>query len=328
MSGTGAVLDRVVERLVFDGHDGKSGARLERVVLDDGTRLVVKRTSPAVDLVMRVTGGAVSREYRLWRAGLLDGLPPGVSHAVVDAWQEGDETVLVTRDLGDAVVGWGRRISRAECRRLLHAALELHGAFPARPLADLCPLPARVSLFSPAHMTTEVSDDNPLPDAVLRGWERFTELVHPDIVDAVLGVLERPERLSGPLSRRPSALVHGDMWLVNVAFEGAEVVLLDWDLATWAPPALDFAFFLDGNSSRVDATRDEIVEDFRALSGETHDEVGLRLALFAGLVELGWNKALDAAEHSEAAVRAREHADLDWWVAEARRTLEAGLIES
>lgn len=328
MSGAGALLDRVVERLVFDGHDGKSGARLERVVLDDGTRLVVKRTSPAVDLVMRVTGAAVSREYLLWRAGVLDRLPLGVGHALVDAFPEGDETVLVTRDLGDAVVGWGRRLSRAECRRLLHAASVLHRAFRAPPLADLCPLPARVSLFAPAHMTAEVSDDNPLPDAVLRGWERFAELVPPDMVDAVLGVLERPERLSYPLSRRPSALIHGDMWLVNVAFEGTGVVLLDWDLVTWAPPALDLAFFLDGNSSRVDATRDQIVEDFRALSGETHDEVGLRLALFAGLVELGWNKALDAAEHPDPAVRAREHADLDWWVAEARRTLEAGLIGS
>ena len=41
---------------------------------DDGTRLVIKRTSPSVDLAMRITGATVSREHRLWRAGVLDHL--------------------------------------------------------------------------------------------------------------------------------------------------------------------------------------------------------------------------------------------------------------
>ena len=72
MTRAGTSLDRVVERRELDGHDGRSGASLERVVLDDGSRLVVKRTSPAVDLVMRITGRRVSREYLLWRAGVLD----------------------------------------------------------------------------------------------------------------------------------------------------------------------------------------------------------------------------------------------------------------
>ena len=59
------------------------------------TRLVVKHTSPAVDLVMRMTGLSVSRECRLWQAGVLDRLGPvdAVGHAVVGAWVEGDESV-------------------------------------------------------------------------------------------------------------------------------------------------------------------------------------------------------------------------------------------
>ena len=106
------------------------------------------------------------------------------------------------------------------------------------------------------------------------------------------------------------------------------MTLLDWDLATWAPPALEFALFLDGNSSQVDASRDELVNDFRSVWGDEHDEIALRLALFAGLAELGWNKALDAVEHEDGTVRARERADLDWWVAQARRTLELGLVDA
>ena len=38
------------------------------------------------------------------------------------------------------------------------------------------------------------------------------------------------------------------------------------------------------------------------------------LALLAGLADLGWNKALDAAEHSDAEMRERARSDLEWWV--------------
>lgn len=322
-----SLLDGAVRRVPVDGHDGRSGALLERVLLEDGTRLVVKRTSPAVDLVMRLTGEAVSREYRLWRAGVLDRLPEGVAHAVVAGWQEGDETVLAMRDVGDAVVGWGRRLSREEWGRLLTAATSFHRAFQG-PLVDgLCPLVDHVSLFAPGRMTAERESSNPLPRLVARGWERFAELVAADVAAAVFGLLDRPQRIAEALSRRPSTLIHGDLWLVNVAFEAEQVTLLDWDLATCAPPALEFALFLTGNASRVDAARDELVDDFRAFWGDDHDQAALRLALFAGLLELGWNKALDAAEHPDETVRAQERTDLEWWVAQGRRTLESGLIE-
>lgn len=327
MNAGAGLLDRIVERVPLDGHDGRSGARLERVGLDDGTRLVIKRTSASVDLAMRMTGARVSREHRLWRAGVLDHLPRCIGHALVDSWQDGDETVLVMRDLGDTVVGWSRTISRGHCRRLWTAATDMHRRFAGDAPAGLVPLADRVSLFAPSRMEAQLASGHRLPAAVLRGWERFTELVSPDVVAAVVGVLDRPQRLAGPLSRRPSTLIHGDLWLVNIAFEAAQVTLLDWDLATWAPPALELALFLDGNSSQVHASRDEVVADFRSLWGVDHDEVALRLALFAGLVDLGWNKALDATGHPNPAVRARERADLNWWVAQAQMTLEQGLLD-
>ena len=324
---TSSLLDLAVHRVPLESHDGRSGALLERVLLEDGTKLVVKRTSPAVDLVMRLTGEAVSREYRLWRAGVLDRLPEGVAHAIVGGWREGDETVLAMRDVGDAVVGWRRRLSRREWRRLLAAATSLHRAFQGAVVDGLCPLVKRISIFASSRMSAERDSRNSLPRLVVRGWERFAELVAADVAQVVFDVLDRPERIAEPLSRRPSTLIHGDLWLVNVAFEAEQVTLLDWDLATWAPPALELSSFVAGNASRVDAGRDELVDDFRATWGDDHDEVALRLALFAGLLELGWNKALDAAEHPDATVRAQERTDLEWWVAQARRTLESGLIE-
>ncbi|MDQ6910727.1 MAG: hypothetical protein M3Z84_08115 [Actinomycetota bacterium] len=44
-------------------------------------------------------------------------------------------------------------------------------------------------------------------------------------------------------------------------------------------------------------------------------------------MELGWNKALDAVEHADPQVRERGRADLDWWLLQARRRVELGLME-
>ena len=143
---------------------------------------------------------------------------------------------------------------------------------------------------------------------------------------AVFAVFDAPARLAGPLARAGTTLIHGDLWVVNVGLQADRVVLLDWGLATDGSPAFEFASFLAGCASRVRAGREQIIDDFRELCGPHHDEDALRLGLFGGLVELGWNKALDVAENHDAAVRVREQADLDWWVGQARTTLDAGLL--
>jgi len=79
----GSILQNAVERIPLVDHEGKSGAALERVLLADGQRLIVKRFSPSTDLVMALTGDTVGREYQLWSRGVLDRLPPQVGHPVV-----------------------------------------------------------------------------------------------------------------------------------------------------------------------------------------------------------------------------------------------------
>ena len=102
--------------------------------------------------------------------------------------------------------------------------------------------------------------------------------------------------------------------------------MLDWSMPARAPGAIDIARFVAGCSSVVDATREEILADYRELAGSAYDDDAMRLSLLAALAWLGWNKALDAAEHPDPAMRRQEQADLDWWVRQARRTLESGLI--
>jgi Phosphotransferase enzyme family len=319
------LLDRIVARAPFDGHDGRSGARLDRAVLDDGTRVVVKTAAPGADVAGLVTGDP-GREVWLWRSAVLDRLPAGVGHSIVDAWQDEDGTVVVVmRDLGDAVVGWRGPVSRQTCRRLLAAAATVHRRFAGEHLPRLCPLERRLTALSPALAALD-GGGNPLPGLVVRGWELFAEIAPSDVAAAVFAVFEQPGPLASALRRGGTTLLHGDLWLVNVALTPAEVVLLDWGLATAGPPAVELASFLAGNASSVHATREQVIDDFRRLEGDLHDEDTLRLALFGGLVELGWNKALDIATSPDPALRARERADLDWWVAQARRALETGSV--
>jgi hypothetical protein len=73
-------------------------------------------------------------------------------------------------------------------------------------------------------------------------------------------------------------------------------------------------------------SREELLAAYQRAAGPAYDEDSMHLALLAGLVWLGWNKALDAAEHPDPAMRRRERADLDWWVARARTTLEKGYL--
>jgi hypothetical protein len=101
------------------------------------------------------------------------------------------------------------------------------------------------------------------------------------------------------------------------------VVMLDWGTQTgWAPPAVEGAWYLAINWSRIDASREQVLDDFRTAEGDRHDEDALRLALLGGLAQLGWDKALHASGHPDPAVRAREADDLAWWTARARDALE------
>ena len=92
------------------------------------------------------------------------------------------------------------------------------------------------------------------------------------------------------------------------------------------PGAVDVARFIAGCASVVDISREAVIEEYSAAAGPAYQEKAMRLALLAAFVWLGWNKALDAAEHPDPVIRERERGDLDWWVTQARTTFRAGLL--
>ncbi len=320
-----SILDDAVRREPLAGHDGKSGAALERVVLADGSRVVVKRLDPATDLMMALTHDTVGREFGLWASGLFDVLPAGVDHAVLDGWAEDVGSTLVLRDLGAAVLSWEDRLDRDRWLLVVGRVAALHRAALGVAPEGLTALEDQIGLFGPSR-ARRLADERDLMALVARGWEHFERLVPADLASGVLALADDPAPLASALRARPCTLVHGDLATVNLAIEGDTLVLLDWGLAAVAPGALDLARFIAGCASVVDATREQMIADYRAAAGPAYDETAMRLSLLAGLVWLGWNKALDAAEHPDRLMRDREAADLAWWVGRGRVALDAGLL--
>jgi hypothetical protein len=317
-----SLLAEVVARESLAVADGRSGSLLERVVLAGGQTLVVKHVRDGGDWIMRASHDH-GRAAELWSSGVLAKVPAVIDHAVVGAERVDGGWVVIMRDVSAVLVPDHARLTRGDSRRVLEAAAALHARFWDEPPLTLCSMVDRYQFLSPATTRREATGADEVPKLIGRGWERFAEVVPADLVEPVLAILERPEPFAAALSSFGSTLVQGDLKLGNLGLTSDRVVMLDWGTQTgWAPPAVEVAWYLAINWSRIDASREQVLDDFRAAEGDRHDEDALRLALLGGLVQLGWDKALHASGHPDPAVRAREADDLAWWTARARAALE------
>jgi len=314
-----SVLDGL-ERSPLADNDGKSGAVLERAVLADGTRVVVKRFDPAQDIVMQVTGDAHGREVAMYQRGLFDRLPPEVRHAMLGGWYEDGLGVLVMRDLGDAPLTWQDRLDKARTTALLRGVTALHRTFHGSPPDDLAPLEPVIGLFEPARITPYAGTE--LIDYALRGWEHWHTVVPGQLGEQVFALASDTSPLVAALASLPPTMIHGDLATVNCAFEPSGLTLIDWGMACAAPGAVDIGRFWAGCAQAVEMGNDDFLATYRREAGDLYDERALRLGLLCGLVWLGWNKALDIVEHPDPVVREREQAALPWWLDRAREGLE------
>ncbi len=320
------LLDDAVERTPLVEHLGKSGAALERVRLRDGRSVVVKRISPETDLTLAMFGQSVAPEYLLWSSGGLDRLPEQVGHVVIDGWTQADETVIVMRDLGGAVLTWDDRLDAAACRWVLQRVAALHRANLGRPPAAVTPLRPVLELFAPHLLAGMTWVGAELSAVALRGWEYFSDpaLVPTEVSEAVFALHGDAQPLADALMDGPVTLAHGDLATVNMAFEGDRLLLLDWGMPVAAPGAFDVARLLVGCAHVIDSSPDDVIAVYREAAGPAYDERSMRLALLAALCWLGWNKTLDIVESADAAVRERERVSLAWWIDQARKALESG----
>lgn len=320
-----SILDEAVRREPWEGVGGRSGATFEQITLQDGSQLIVKHVSPETDYLMRATHDDGRLPF-LWRQGIFAQLPSVIDTGMVAVEEEANGWLIAMRDVGVSLLGDERVLTRQESRRVLGAVHQMHTANRGKRLPHLCDPRDRLRLMSRAQMAAEEREAYPfgIASVVRRGWERFEEAVPRDIADVIFAIHADPNPLAKRTEGRPSTFVHGDLRLANLGLTPDKVLLLDWgSTCSYAPSASEFAWYLIISASRIDATREEVVADFKAIEGEQFDQEALDLAYIAALAILGWNKAFDMFDNPDENIRGREKSDLDWWVATVRKALDS-----
>jgi len=304
-------------RLITD-HGGLSGADLFRGELLNGTRVVVKRSTHGRDVFQRLLGHAESLELALWSDGVFDRLPRGVSSPTIGGWVDGTDTWIVMRDLDGFVVGPDHAFDESEVERLLASLTALHSS-GIRPNATT-PLDRVVGMFSRTRLDA-VDAPAALKASVARGWSLFRELGGSALADRVVPLADDPSPLVSALAARPAGFCHGDVAGVNMAWDGDGVALLDWGQAFIGPPALDIARFLPSGLRTSVVANDELLAAYQSRRGAEFDGVGLELSLLAAFVWYGWQKAIDASETADLALKRAELEGIRWWCERLPRAL-------
>jgi hypothetical protein len=315
------LLENLVEREALSTPDGKSGSPIERGRLNDGRSVVIKRMDARSDWLMRSTHDD-GRIERLWRSGLLDRMPAEIHTTILDVVPDGDGWILVMDDVSEAMLPDEGIVRRADSARILRAAAAMHEEYSGEHSDGYCTLTHRYSFLSPATAERERGGGDEVPGLIAQGWDLFPEVVPDDVADAVVAVLQRPQLLAGRLEQERSTLIHGDLKFGNIGLLPDRVAIIDWgDRTGFAPPAVEFGWYLAVNGTRIGATHDEVVDDFASCYSEPPNRAVLLIAMLGALVQLGWNKALGATQDDPEA-RAMEQKDLDWWIGSSRRALE------
>ena len=302
---------------------GWSGTALERLVLADGRRLIAKRIVPGSELDRPPHPGPRAARRSCSRPACWTACPATIDHAVVAAERDGDAWWVVMRDVSASLLADGRRLTRDEHRRILRGREPDVGGVLGR--ADPAPLLAAglLRLFSPAIAEAERDGAGPAAQAVrgLLGGVRRGR-----------GAATWPSRCWRCWTTRRrwwrqleacgTTLIHADIRDEQIGLDGDRLILLDWGRASQGHPVVDFFWSICHNAWRVDATHDELVEDFRRARGENDDPRALELGVIGGLIMYGWVFGHSAAWHPDPVEREWARRELGWWIPRARRALE------
>lgn len=326
-----APLPEPIAALVEDGDrtplyegGGASGSRLERIVMADGARFVLKHISPQRDLLLRVSNDA-GKEATLFTSGLLERVADVIDYPVVAVAPEEDGWAILMRDVSDSLLDEDDgRVGRRVGRRILRTAGRLHEAFRGERTGVACTVVDRLRFLGPQVMERESSGPDALARWVRGSWEVFFDLVPHDIGDAVAAIHDDPGPLADQLTKGQTTLIHGDLWAPNIGLSPERIILLDWALACEAPAEMEYAFWVLWNCGFMGATPGELLEDVRADARDLIDERTMLLALLGEFVSnagaKGW--AWNSVNHLDPDSRERDREELRWWIDRARECLD------
>jgi hypothetical protein len=327
------LLAGVTGRTPLDGAPGKSGARLERVMID-GQGYVLKHLDLSADWTMRASGSLRGAPLELWERGILARLPGCFNQPIVGAAPE--ERVpgagpargpaaprgcaLLMRDVTpwlvpatDEAIPLGQHLSFLRHMAALHAAFWACG-----PEFDVIPEVHRYLELSPwmaqAEAATEAATgtEHLVPQLVGRGWPLLAQ-VAPDAAAVVTPLAHDPGPLVDALARTPHTFVHSNWKLDNLGTDDTgRTVVLDWEQPGVGAPLSDLAWYLAINCRRLPQPKEASIAVYRDALEECGIDTGpwwdrqLALCLLGALVQFGWEKALGGYDE-----------ELAWWEAKA-----------
>jgi hypothetical protein len=333
--------------------DGWSGATFSRLEHPDGRRFVLKRTSLDRDWIARATHDIGLREAWLAAHGGealdpdADGAAPTgtadsrASTAYLGAATDGDGVAaMLMPDLSGELIEWerpgsGPAMDGSALARVIEAVAGLHAqpwaptlerraADDGRDPPPWCPLPERLILLTRPRAAAYAREGNPVGPRFLAGWDAFDRQASPTARALIEDLAADVTPLVRALGRLPSAGLHGDLKLANVALRGPMgVSFIDWQMTLRAPVAVDLGWFLVSNSGSLPTTP-EVVLDIYRRAGSAVDlgdwDAQVDLAMLVGLLLRGWRKGLDAEAGAVLPSGVTAIVDLAWW---CERAVEA-----
>ena len=305
------LLTGVTERSGLAGVPGKSGASLERVVID-GQDYVLKHLDLAEDWTMRASGCLPGAPLVLWERGILARLPECLNQPIVAAVRERRGCALLMRDVTPWLVpATDAPIPLDQHTRFLRHMAAMHAEFWAcGEEFDVVPAMHRYLELSPWMADAEAVVGSPhlVPRLVATGWPLLAE-VAPAAAAVVTPLAHDPGPLVAALAATPQTFVHSNWKLDNLGTDDAgRTVLLDWEQPGRGAPLADLAWYLAINCRRLPQSKEASIGAYREAleacgvgTGPWWDRQ-LALCLLGALVQFGWEKALGGYDE-----------ELAWW---------------
>ncbi|HEV3069638.1 MAG TPA: hypothetical protein VGY50_17405, partial [Streptosporangiaceae bacterium] len=217
-------------RSALDGAPGKSGARMERVVID-GRPYVLKHLDLAEDWTMRASGDLRGAPLTLWERGILDRLPECLNQPIVAVAREpgtgpapSGGCVLLMHDVSRWLVpATDEPVTLAQHLSFLRHMAALHGAFwDCGAECDVVPAMHRYLELSPwlGYAEAALGSDHLVPQLVAKGWPLLAD-VAPAAAAVVTPLAHDPGPLVQALAATPHTFVHSNWKLDNLGTDDA-----------------------------------------------------------------------------------------------------------
>ena len=323
------LLAGATERSPLAEAPGKSGARLERVVIG-GQRYLLKHLDLAEDWTMRASGCLRGAPLALWERGILARLPDCFNQPIVGAAREeragpapSGGCALLMRDVTPWLVPvTDGPIALDQHLRFLRHMAALHASFwDCGSEFDVVPAMHRYLELSPwtAQAEAAIGSAHLVPQLVAKGWPLLAQ-VAPAAAAVVTPLALDPGPLVEALASTPHTFVHSNWKLDNLGTDDAgRTVILDWEQPGHGAATSDLAWYLAINCRRLPQSKETSIGVYRdaleacGIDTGTWWERQLALALLGAMVQFGWEKALGGYDE-----------ELRWW--ETRAVAAAALI--